>query len=106
MHADVTVIDRRRFSRTERKTMRLDVARVFVGGFVFCADWRFPVPACRRSYFAGRRRLIVEELGKVPGRSVFHFSGVYFPEGQSDHTPSVVTRKTSRAKTLYRTGKF
>jgi PP-loop superfamily ATP-utilizing enzyme len=44
---------------------------------VFQAKWDFPPPACKRRYFLNGREIAVEELGKIPRRNLFRYSGLF-----------------------------
>jgi len=45
-----------------------------IGGFLFLADWRFPVPAAKRAYFQNKKLIVVEELGFDSKSRQFLFS--------------------------------
>lgn len=74
---EITAVDRRDPRRLV--ISKHQVARVLEteDSIFFLADWRFPVPASRRRFFVEMRELAVEECGKVPGKNMFQFSGIF-----------------------------
>ena len=76
MDLTITVVDRRNLLRPEKLVTRVEKLRQMADGIIFQAVFRFPVPACGRRYFMGRREIAVEEIGRVPASNFFCFSGI------------------------------
>ena len=74
---EIIVLDRRNSAFPVRSKHRVTLVQEKENVIVFRATWKFPVPAIRRRYFIGRRRLTVEEQGKVPRENCFQFAGVF-----------------------------
>jgi hypothetical protein len=74
---EIYVTDRRRSANCIKSRNKVWLVRKTGHGIIFQADWRFPVPACRRRYHFLNRELSVEECGKIPNRDIFEFSGIF-----------------------------
>jgi hypothetical protein len=75
--SEITAIDRRQSTSPKRSKHKVQVIRRLAEGIIFQSDWQFPVPACRRRFFLSKREIMVEESGKIPGRDIYQFTGIF-----------------------------
>jgi hypothetical protein len=75
--AEIVAIDRRNPKKSNTSKHKIILVSKAKESIVFLADSQFPVPACKRRYFLGKRELVLEESGTVPDRNLFQFSGVF-----------------------------
>jgi hypothetical protein len=75
--ATMAVVDRRNHLKPQRSKFDVVETETMENGFKFLAGWQLPTPASRRYYYYGSREVTVEEIGKVPGKNLFLFSGSF-----------------------------
>jgi hypothetical protein len=75
--SEITAIDRRSSAKPKKTVHSIQIIRKSPAGIIFQTDWKFLVPACRRRFYFCDREMMVEESGKIPGRDIYQFTGIF-----------------------------
>jgi hypothetical protein len=81
---EICAIDRRRSARPRRSIHNVQIVRKLMNGIVFQVGWQFPVPASRRRFYLSKKEMMVEEIGKIPGKDIFQFAGIFLKKMQKE----------------------